>query len=117
MNANTDRGQDMAYAGGEIRIPEACIGCDDAISPTEACEICKKNPHSSSVYEIVRQACRIVAAMIAIIRADIARRNLGASIDSPTFQSQIKEPMSVFLDAGDRLLDATNSAVAKPEGE
>ena len=117
MNPNTDRGQDMAFAGGNVRVPNACIGCDDAISPTEACELCKYNLSPDPGCEIIRQATRIVKAMNKIVVADGARRKVGASIDSPTFQSHIKKPMSVFLDAGDKLLDATNSAVAKPEGE
>ena len=115
MNPNTDRGQDMAFAGGNVREPEACIGCHNSLCRTVACELCDDNPDPDPAYEVIRQAARIRRAMHAIIRADRARTHLRASIDSPTFQSQIKEPMSVFLDAGDRLLDATNSAVAKPE--
>lgn len=117
MNPNTDRGQDLAYAAGNVREPEACIGCHNSLCRTAACELCDSNPDPDPAYEVIRQAARIRRAMHAIIRADRARTHLRASIDSPTFQSQIKEPMSVFLDAGDRLLDATNSAVAKPEVE
>lgn len=106
----------MAYAGGNVREPEACIGCHNSLCRTAACELCDDCPDPDPAYEIVRQAIRIVRAMDAIIRADEVRNKLGASVDAPTFQSQIKEPMSVFLDAGDKLLDATNSALAKPEG-
>ena len=115
MNPNTDRGQDMAFAGGNVREPEACIGCHNSLCRTVACELCDDNPDPDPAYEVIRQAARIRRAMHAIIRADRARTHLRASVNSPVFQSQIKEPMSVFLDAGDKLLDATNSAVAKPE--
>ena len=117
MNPNTDTGQDLAYAAGNVREPEACIGCHNALCRTVECEWCPDNPDPDPAYAIERQAIRIMRAMQAIINAEIGRCKLGASVDSPVFQSQIKEPMSVFLDAGDKLLGATNSAVAKPEGE
>jgi hypothetical protein len=117
MHPNTDRGQGLAYAGGEFRVPEACIGCHSSLCRTAECELCDDNPDPDSAYEVERQATRIMRAMEAMIRAERGRYELRASIDSPTFQSQIKQPMSILLDAHDRLMDATNSSTAKPEGE
>ena len=111
MNPNTDTGQDLAYAAGNVREPEACIGCHNSLCRTAECEFCESNTDPDPAYAIERQILRIMRAMEAIIRAERGRYKLGASVDSPVFQSQIKEPLSVFLDAGDKLLDATNSEV------
>jgi len=108
----------------EVREPEGCIGCpfvptnDDLAQKLylrHAILCCSDNSEPNPDFEITRRAWWIKESMNVILRADSARRKLGASINSPTFQEQIKDARSSFRDNSQKLLDATNSAVAKPE--
>lgn len=113
FDLSQDRGEEMAYAAGNLQTPEACIGCHNALSyQPETCELCRGNFDPDPRWEIERRATWIIEAAGEIIRFDRGRRDVPASVDSPTFQQQIKEPMSALLDGIGRLLDATNSSVA-----
>lgn len=115
-DASYDSIRDVARRMGEVKVPDACIGCREYPYSCD-CELCPYYSSPDPRYEIPRQIDRISEALKEILAADFIRYERGASIDSPAFQSQIKEPMSVLLDAHDRLMDATNSSTAKPEGE
>jgi hypothetical protein len=95
-DASYDSIAEMARRAGDVEIPE---------------------PEPVYCSEIEKWATFIRNAAARILDSEYGRLKVLASVDSPTFQNQIREPMSVLLDSLDRLMDATNSSTAKPEVE
>jgi hypothetical protein len=108
----------MAYAAGNPRIPEECIGCSYSLSyQSLVCEFCKHNPTPDPDYELERIWGDIINAATDGYCKARYRREHNIPVDSPDYQEMNKGPMSILLDKHDKLLDATNSAVAVPVSE
>lgn len=108
-DASYDSIREIARKFGEVKIPDTCVGCTE-YPYTFECELCQHYATPDPTYKVERQATIIIRAMQNIISAERIRTYRGLEVNSMSFQKSIKQLMSDFLDAGDKLFDATDTS-------